>query len=294
MFQKLKLTFYGRKSCLQLGLVYIFLIAAGVAGDDPVYNLAEYLYKQGNYQAAIIEYNRYLFFHPDADQTDTIYFKMGQACNSEEQYEKAIMYLDKAALGAKEARDRDSYRIEQSLILMKNENYDLAKLKLLKLIHFSEYDFIRKKAEYFLGLCFAMQYNWNESLIHFRNYFSKINPASYVALDSLYRLHDSFSYKSPSSAKWLSTFIPGSGQIYAEDFRNGFNALAVNFSFGYLIVYGLAKGQILDVLIIYATLFERYYSGNRYHAEETAREYNLKLDKKFHKMVTEFLYQQVE
>jgi tetratricopeptide (TPR) repeat protein len=271
-----------------------FLAGICLAGEDTVYNLAEYYFQQGNYPAAITEYKRFLFFHPSTPQKEYIFYQIGQAYKEYREYKNALIYIQFAANAAQDQKTVDEYNIESALILIKCNQYALAKLKLLKIIHFSHNEHLRLKANYFMGVCSALEHNWSSSRQYLQDYFIQTNPSLTASLDSLYRLHDRYRYKSPKLAKWLSTFLPGSGQIYARDYRQGLNALGVNIVFGYLLYYGLSERQIFDVLIVYFTLFHRYYSGNRYHAERIAREYNHSLDAKFRQQVTDFLYQHAE
>jgi tetratricopeptide (TPR) repeat protein len=247
-----------------------------------------------HFQVPIDKYKRFLFFNANNVQKGSIYYQISQAYQKEKDYDNAIKYMQYALDFEKDQRIKSERTIALSLLLIKIRNFNGAKLKLIKIAHFSPDQDVRLKASYFLGVCSVLESNWERSRTHFTTYFTESDRTVIPELTALYNTRDTYPYKSPALAKWLSTFIPGMGQMYANDFRHGLNALGVNILFGYLVYYGIAYSQILDVLIVYFTLFERYYRGNRYHAERITREYNMKLDDSFRKQVTDFLYRQAK
>ncbi len=85
-------------------------------------------------------------------------------------------------------------------------------------------------------------------------------------------------YKSPTLAKWLSTFIPGLGQIYAGKPLQALNAMAINTGTGYLLYDTIDKHPSFIEIFSYGSLFHRYWAGNRNKAAQYARESNEKKD----------------
>jgi hypothetical protein len=81
---------------------------------------------------------------------------------------------------------------------------------------------------------------------------------------------------SESTAQWLSTFVPGLGQLYVGDFKNALNALALNSLLFYWGTDLLVSHKYFDSVIEFSGVFLRYYLGNRYRAAELAREKNEK------------------
>ena len=72
----------------------------------------------------------------------------------------------------------------------------------------------------------------------------------------------------------LSTFLPGLGQAYAEDWKNGLNALLLNGVLGYVTLNAAIERDYDDALLSFFFLFHRYYVGNRYRAAEAAQAFN--------------------
>jgi TM2 domain-containing membrane protein YozV len=83
--------------------------------------------------------------------------------------------------------------------------------------------------------------------------------------------------KSPTLARWMSTFLPGSGQIYAGKITNGLISTAFNAAFIYLLVDSIRDKRYVDTAGIYM-IGARFYWGNIYNAAQSALEYNRRLE----------------
>jgi hypothetical protein len=86
------------------------------------------------------------------------------------------------------------------------------------------------------------------------------------------------SHVSPSTAWWLSTFLPGLGQFYAGGIQQGFHALILNGIDAYIIGLNILKQDYVSAIIFAAFFAERYYSGNRTNAESLAQRANTSKD----------------
>ena len=90
-------------------------------------------------------------------------------------------------------------------------------------------------------------------------------------------------YKSTGKAKLLSTVLPGTGQIYAGDWRDGLNSFVINSLAGSLFILDIIKNNYSDAILTCFFVFRPFYSGNRYNAENEVKSYNRKLNKEFAK-----------
>jgi TM2 domain-containing membrane protein YozV len=81
-------------------------------------------------------------------------------------------------------------------------------------------------------------------------------------------------YRSPSLAAVLSSFIPGSGEIYAG--RPGTGLLAFAVTAGSLVwtIVAVKSDDWVSASVIVSTLFWRFYNGSRTNAVAFADEYN--------------------
>ena len=95
-----------------------------------------------------------------------------------------------------------------------------------------------------------------------------------------------FSKRSPKTAKTLSTFLPGAGQIYAGRCANGVVSALLNGAFFYLLGDSLTEKRWVDSAFIYL-IGARFYWGGRQNAAKFARERNERETERFIERLTE-------
>ncbi|MCD4691519.1 MAG: tetratricopeptide repeat protein [Calditrichales bacterium] len=256
-------------------MLYCFsMVICSANANDMALETADKYYKAGNYNAAITEYKRFIYYNPKNELVSDAYYKIGLSYRSQNKWADAIDAMKVSLTLCMQDSIKDERRISIAIIMIAGQNYSAAEFELLKAAHFSKYPSNRKKAFYFLGVCNLYTFKWEKARHAFQKYYSDDLLNNAVDVDSLLQLSNNIKYKSPRFAKWTSTFLPGSGQIYAGDYKDGINALVVNTLTSYLLVNALLERQYVDIILCYLTLFERYYRGNRYHAEKTVKEYN--------------------
>jgi len=246
--------------------------------DDTVLNLADRIFDSGNYEDAITEYKRFIFFNPTSDSVEYAYYKIGLAYRNEKRWRESMDALRQSIQSAGDDSIRNQREIDLSVVLIASENYSAAEFQLLRIESFSKFPTLKKKASFFCGVASLYSFKWKEARGAFGKYFSP-KDESFLRIDSLLSKAEELNYKSPELAKWLSTFLPGIGQIYAGDWRFGLNALLLNGATGYLLFNNLLKGDYHNAVLIYFLLCRRYYLGNRYHAEKITEDYNNSLNK---------------
>ncbi len=260
-------------------LFFLICFCVPLYGRDAVLDLADKFFDSDFYEEAITEYQRYIFFNKNGKEVSYAYYKIGLAYRNMYDMEKSLSALEFSA----QTTSSDTIRCERKIDIAVNyiawRRYSKAKFILLKLISFSEIPEIRKKASLFLGIAHLYCYEWESAKDALEMYFKENGESETVYLiDSLLSQAENINYKSPTTAKWLSTFIPGTGQIYAGDAGNGINALVLNGANIYFIIYKLLKEEYGNAYIIYFFLFRRYYLGNIYNARKEAKEYNRRIN----------------
>jgi TM2 domain-containing membrane protein YozV len=242
--------------------------------------LAEKLFSDENFEEAIIEYKRFIFFNPESESISYAYYKIGIAYRNMEKWSDAIESLKLSIQFAKSDSFQDEVKLALSIVLLAMGNYSLAELKLLELENFTLYSNIRKKAIFFRGIACLYSYKWKIAKEAFNLYFSDDTSSLKYIIDSILSQAEKTKYKSPKLAKMLSTILPGLGQIYVGNIRHGINAFIINLLTGYLLVINLLDKNYFGVWATYTSLFRRYYQGNKFHAERLAREYNEQINRK--------------
>lgn len=278
---------------VSLSIIFSIFIVDLLNAKDAALDYANYFYEIGNYENAIKEYKRFLFFNQNDEEISKTYYNMGLAYRNKGNWKKAIDAFRNSSATALNDSIRDEIRITTGTTLIAKGNYSSAEFELLKASLFSKYPKIKRKAIFFLGVCYIYSFKWDEAEKSFTQYFSDSIPNHFSKIDSLLTQAKNFKYKSPKLAKWLSTFLPGSGQIYAGNWLNGINALIVNGLTSYLLFDSIIDKRYEDVLITNITLFERYYKGNRYNAEKMAELHKKKASQEYAREILEHLQEYI-
>ncbi|MBM3314798.1 tetratricopeptide repeat protein [candidate division WOR-3 bacterium] len=82
---------------------------------------------------------------------------------------------------------------------------------------------------------------------------------------------------SPTLATVLSSFIPGTGEIYSGRPVAGLLSLLVTGSTGFATYWSVRSGDWVTGVVLFSTLFLRFYNGSRRNAAEFAAEHNARI-----------------
>jgi len=262
--------------CLDWTGLALALLAA--ITTDPALKNGDRFFAAGNYEAAITEYERYLFFNPAGEPASYAYQQIGLAYRNEGDWRPAIEMLRRAAAAAPNDSVKNEREITLAVAQIAAGKYDAAEILLLRVETYTEIPAVRERALFLRGIAALYGFQWDRARAAFRAYVELKGEAALPArIDSLFADAQRRRERSPEAAVWLSTFIPGLGQVYAGDGRSGLGALVLNGSLAYWIAYKALHREYLDAAVIYYFLFRRYYAGNRYHAGRIAREYNQRM-----------------
>ena len=259
-------------------LAVVFLLFTVDAGSvsDPALDLGEQLFALGNYDAAITEYKRFLFFTPDHPQVVEAQFKIGLAYRAQGWWMEAVEAMIAAVQLTTETESQAEMRTELAVTLIASGAYDFALIELIKVDMQSQSERLRQRARFLRGIAYLYQFKWEHARSVFQAYFSEVPSAAETAakIDGLFLDALNRRQKSEKAARMLSTFLPGLGQTYAGDWKNGLNALLLNGLLGYVTLDAAIERDYDDALLSFFFLSYRYYAGNRYRAAEAAQTFN--------------------
>ena len=237
-------------------------------GEESPLALGSHFFKLGNYDAAITEYKRFLFFHPDDPRTGETYRNIGLAYREQGHWHEAVAVMRTAVQYASDKEEKSKYQLELAVILIANQNYDLGRLELIKVTMRNPSAPLYRRAIFLQAVAYIYQFRWKEAREVLRDYTRD------AELDTLFVNAVNVPQKSPRLAKVLSAIIPGAGQAYSGDWRNGLNALALNGVLGYLTVDAALDRHYVDAALWGGLIFSRYYRGNIFRAEEAVKHFN--------------------
>lgn len=245
----------------------LFCVSTTIAEQSPL-SLGSHLFQLGNYDAAITEYRRFLFFHPDDPRTGETYRNIGIAYREQGHWEDAVTAMRTAVQHAYGIEEKSKYQLELAVILIANQDYDLGRLELIKARMRNPSAQVHRRTLFLEAVAFIYQFRWKEAREALTDYTRD------AELDTLFVNAVEAPQKSPRLAKVLSAIIPGAGQVYTGDWRNGLNALALNAVLGYLTVDAALEQHYVDAALWGGLIFSRYYRGNIFRADEAVKNYN--------------------
>ena len=254
----------------------LLILSYEALAADQALDLAKRFFDRENYEEAITEYKRFIFFHPeDQEGVSDALHKIGLIFALSSSWSKAREVLRRSIELTEDSRIKDKRRIDLGVVLIASKDYSLGELELLKVSYFSQDESIRKKALYFQGIGSLYMFKWKEAKEIFMSYYPEDETEE---LKGQLEKAQHLAYKSPKKAKILSLFLPGSGQIYAGNLKDGVCALLLNGLIGTFMVRAIGEEDWWNATSLFF-LFQRYYRGNLYHAQEQAELYNQELNR---------------
>ena len=253
---------------LLIGVSLLFGGIAAVAEELPL-SLGSHLAAQGNYDAAITEYKRFLFFHPDDSRVGEVYYNIGLAYRAQGLWTEAVTALRTATYLAIDSETKSAYQLALAVTLIATQNYDLAQLELIKVVLRKPSVPLFRRALFLQGVTYIYQFRWEEARNALKDYTTD------KRLDERFDSAINMPQKSVKIARVLSTILPGAGHIYAGDWRDGLNALLLNGALGFLTVDAALDGHYTDAALWAGVVFLRYYRGNTFRAKEAVSQFNL-------------------
>ena len=259
-----------------LAVILLLCITVTVFASDSAVHLGNHLFALGNYDAAVTEYKRFLFFNSDHPQASEVQLRIGLAYRAQRWWAEAVEAMIVAVQLTTETELQAERRVELAVTLIANGAYDLALVELIKVDMQSQSARLRQRARFLRGVAYLYQFKWGQARSVFQAYFDELPSASGTAaeINALFLAALNGPQKSERTARLLSTFLPGLGQTYAGDWKNGLNALLLNGVLGYVTVDAAIERNYDDALLSFLFLFYRYYTGNRYRAAEAAQTFN--------------------
>lgn len=257
---------------------------------DEILYYANSLSQAGFHEESLVEYYRTVYFASDSLFRYRGYYGMGIENRELKNWEKA----EKSFQNAIQYAPTDSMKYEAQIaiasVFIVSGNSNLAILSLLPMI--SEQPSIRFQiaSRIMLIICAVKQHNWEQAQALYDEFLqiypilSRSDSLNESIIKLLQEANNGFLY-SHSKAKLLSTIIPGTGQMYVGDYRNGLNSLILNSFNFWIIGLNIVKADYLSAALYFIFVTERYYAGNRYKAEQIAISKNEETENKFEKEI---------
>jgi tetratricopeptide (TPR) repeat protein len=247
-------TFYCCVSLL-LGAFGVFAQNPESKGSASYLELAQKAYGAENYDLALYAYNQMAFeSYPAIDPS--IQLEIGRCYLAKGDFDQAGAFFDRSFFSSLLKSQQQEAILLKSRALIGQNNYPLALSELYSLdttllSHSSKASFYL-----FKGLCLYEMEQFEAAEAAFLALVSDSNQ-----IQSIFASPKQFNRPSSTLALILSAIVPGSGQLYAKEYREAGNSFLINsvFVFYYLRIFNL-YGPI-DAFIAVLPWFQRYYVG---------------------------------
>ena len=266
---------YANKKCRpkmlikRIGLSLLLILCGFTASaDETPLSLGAHFFSLGNYDAAITEYKRFVFFHPDDARAGEAYHNIGLAYREQQMWGEAVAAMRIAIQHTADKTTKTERQLALAVTLIASKNYDMGVLELIKVTLRNPSEAQYRRAMFLQGVAHLYQFRWKEARAALKNYTDD------AALDTHLEAALKAPRKSMRFAKFLSIILPGAGQVYAGNWRDGLNAFVLNGALGFATVDAALDGHYMDAVLWATALFLRYYQGNYYRAEEAAAAFN--------------------
>jgi len=258
-------------------------------GSKKSFDFALNLFKNKKYYRSISEFKRFIFFtkNNDLKQKAELYIGLNYLYGKEYNNCQTIFNNILQNPYHKE-RQKASFFLAKSFLDEQIDNIKIHKYYDFQPLYFSpEYyiDFLKeyrniKNDLYYQGykqliLIHLLNLNFKQAftLLNSDKKFQTQYPMLYKKLNQQLFKIKKVPQKSKTFATMLSIFIPGAGQIYAGEIKEGIIALFVNIATGYLAYYSYTNySKLLGLLVAQYEL--TFYIGNIYNAQNAVKKYN--------------------
>lgn len=221
---------------------------------------------EGNHPLALKTYQRVLFFGKDRFR-DECQRQMAALYAEQGDFVKAVFYYDLLY----ESATSDSLRYDASFnktgILMLQNQYKKALLELLSLPKNLPEPWKSRKQLYLGAAHFGIR-EFELARQDLLPLFAENDVEGRATFERLMRQAERTARKSPKTARILSMVLPGAGQFYAGDYKNGLNSLTLNVLLGYWFVSTGISYSLVDAFATVTPWFFRYYGGGVRRAGE--------------------------
>jgi len=254
---------------------------------EPAIDLGDYLFNLKSFNQAVTEYKRFLFFHPDDPKSSEVIYKIGLAYRSDQLWGQAIQSMNSAFQRTNDSEFRSKIQLDLAVTYLASNQPDLALSKLINVLSQPRSSQLYRRTLFLKGITEIYLFNWEGARSTFKTYFG--DTSRFDQVDRIISQALKSPKKSVPFTKILSTILPGSGQIYAGNWTDGFNALVLNGLLGYTSFSAAKSGNYRDASFLTLSLWMRYYLGNRDNAGKIAYQINRNQDLAFSKLILEKL-----
>lgn len=255
----------------KLLILYIFLSNIIFAQDlKQSFEFANQLYEKQDYAGASITYRRIIYFDKADIYRKYCYKNIADCLFETQQFEEAADYYELAFFQQKTDSSKAEVLFRKLSCYLIQNSFDYAEIELLNLPNNLNAEQSRRKIFYSAVLNFSTE-KYDLAKPQFLALIDTTDLESKNKIEYLFAKNDKINKLSPRKAKIMSMILPGLGQFYAGDIKNGTNSILLTAGIAtWGIVAAIKSASPLDAIITMVPWFQRYYTGGYKKAEQIA------------------------
>jgi tetratricopeptide (TPR) repeat protein len=257
-------------------LIFTLLSVQSAIGEtvqinsDEQFEFAEHYFSTGEYAKAIAEYERFIYFFPNADNVPQVLHQIGMSYLKNGQFQEAARTFQKVIEAYPDMLE-SYFNISDAYLKLRQPDMAISVLEYL--VKKTDKQKIRDRALYAIGWIYVEKASWENARQSFQN-ISEQNKEKYQA-DKIYtglKQADAIEQKSPAVAGWLSV-IPGAGFLYCGRYQDALTAFLLNAGL-MLAAYESFKDDNYALGGVISFVELGFYAGNIYGAVGSTHKYN--------------------
>ena len=279
-------------------MICIFLcVQFSIKADetDSLFRVAQKQVEAKNYRDAAITYERIVYKNTDKYINALALLKKAMCYKADKKYVQSLAELHRVHFHKLDDSLEFRIRYEVALCAYLSDNFNEAVLQIEQMNHYLK-DSHYLPQSYFLQV---LAYNQTEKWKKAKDAVLLFIDNQLIEPDKKTRLKDRFeamydegnlpNIKKPATARKLSTFLPGAGQIYAGYIGEG----VMNFLLHILCLgtgaYGFYTGYYLTGYFVGLGLFQKFYFGGVKRAVFLTKKNNFEKRQEFNEKVKKIL-----
>ncbi|MFB6316978.1 DUF5683 domain-containing protein [Saccharicrinis sp. FJH54] len=243
----------------------LFIFSSSAQVGEQAYQFARQQFEKENFSDAAREFNRALFL--GTQHTAESYRSIGECYFKTGAYDLSDIFYDKAYFALKDDSLKTEILLQKTYSNILRKRFSNAYYELVNVD--SLYGSVQSETFWFyLGVVYYGMEDFDNARASFAKNFSpeEINQldAQFAYLKKMQKRHR------PAKVETMSYILPGLGQIYTGNIKEGANSFLLLSA----LMYGMIKVGIIysgfDGLFLFGPWFQRYYMGGAEKAKHMA------------------------
>lgn len=258
---------------MQKTLLILLIVLSKVSFSQDLkqsFDFANELFDKKDYSGAGITYRRVIYFDKTDIYRKDCYKNIADCLYETQQYEEAADYYELAFFQQKSDSAKAEVIFRKMSCYLIQSNFEYAEIEFLNLPSDLNEEQSKRKTFYAAVLNFSVE-KYDLAKIQFLSLIDSTDIESKKKIEQLFIKNEKINKLNPRTARIMSMILPGLGQFYAGDIKNGMNSIILTVGIAtWGIVTAIKSTSPFDVLVTAAPWFQRYYMGGYKKAEQIA------------------------